>query len=68
MRFQVFSFESKKVQGFSSDRKILISLLSVLFHLQNRESVFFVFFFEILSFSQDIWGNVHYVPEINLIT
>ena len=24
-------------------------------------------FFEILVFSQDIWGNVHYVPEINLI-
>ena len=25
-------------------------------------------FFEILRFSQDIWGNVHYVPEINLIS
>ena len=24
-------------------------------------------FFEILIFSQDVWGNVHYVPEINLI-
>ena len=23
---------------------------------------------EILSLSQDIWGNVHYVPEINLIS
>ena len=31
MRFQVFSFVSKKVQGFSSDRKILMSLLSLLF-------------------------------------
>ena len=40
MRFQVFSFASKKVQGFSSDRKILVSLLSVLFHLRNRVSVF----------------------------
>ena len=40
MHFQVFSFASKKVQGFSSDRKILMSLLSVLFHLQNRVSVF----------------------------
>ena len=60
MRFQVFSFASKKVKGFSSDMKILISLLSVLFHLQNR-------FFKISFFSQDIWGNVHYVPEINLI-
>ena len=25
-------------------------------------------FFEILIFSQDIWGNVDYVPEINLIS
>ena len=25
-------------------------------------------FFEILIFSQDIWGNVRYVPEINLIS
>ena len=25
-------------------------------------------FFEILIFSQDIWGNVHYVSEINLIS
>ena len=25
-------------------------------------------FFEISIFSQDIWGNVHYVPEINLIS
>ena len=40
-----------------------MALLSVLFHLQNRVSVF-----EILIFSQDIWENVHYVPEINLIS
>ena len=25
-------------------------------------------FFEILIFSQDIWDNVHYVHEINLIS
>ena len=62
MRFQVFSFASKKVEGFSSDMKVLMSLLSALFHLQNRVSIF-----EILIFSQDIWGNVHYVPEINRI-
>ena len=61
MRFLVFSFASKNVQGFSSDRNILMSLFSVLFHLQNQ-------FFEILIFSQDIWGNVHCVPEINLIS
>ena len=40
MRFQVNFFASKNVQGFSSDRKVLISLLSVLFHLQNFASVF----------------------------
>ena len=61
MRFLVFSFASKNVQGFSSDRDILMSLFSVLFHLQNQ-------FFEILIFSQDIWGNVHSIPEINLIS
>ena len=31
MRFQVSPFTTKKVQGFSGDRKILMSLLSVLF-------------------------------------
>ena len=36
----LFSFTSKKLQGFSSDRKILVLLLSLLFHLQNRVSVF----------------------------
>ena len=61
MRFQVFSFARKKVQGFSSDRKILMSFLSVHFHLQNHVSVF-------ENFSQNILENVHYVPEINLIS
>ena len=36
MHFQVFSVANKKVQGFSSDRKILMSLLSVLSNLQKR--------------------------------
>ena len=54
---------SKKVQGFSNGRKILMLFLSVLFHLQNLVSVF-----GILIFSQDIWGNIHYVPKINLIS
>ena len=36
-------------------------LLSVLFDQQNPSP-----FFEIFIFSQDIWGNAHYVPEINL--
>ena len=61
IHFQIFSFASKKVKGFSSNRKF-ISCLSVLFHLQNHVSVFWNF-----NFSQDIWGNV-YFPEINLIT
>ena len=49
LRFQFFSFASKKVQGSSSDRKILMLLLAVLFHLQNVSQ-----FFEILIFNQDI--------------
>ena len=40
VRFQVFSFASKKVEGFSSDRKTLMLLHSLLFHLQNDVSVF----------------------------
>ena len=40
IRFAVFPFASKKVQGFSSDKKILMLLLSVLFHLKNHISVF----------------------------
>ena len=51
VRFQIFSFASKKVQGFSSDRKILMSLLSVLFHPQMRAQ-----FFEIL-FLANIFGK-----------
>ena len=53
MRFQVFSFPRKKVQGFSSDRKILL-LLSVLFHLQSRVSVFWNFNFQPRYLFQDI--------------
>ena len=45
MRFQAFSFASKKVQGFSNDRKVLVLLLPVLFHLQNLVSVFLNFNF-----------------------
>ena len=62
MRFHVFSFISKKKQWFSSDRKILILLLSMIFIYKTMFQ-----FFEILIFSQDIWENVHYVPKINLI-
>ena len=38
--FQDFSFARKKVQGFSTDKKILMLFLSVLFHLLNHASVF----------------------------
>ena len=51
MRFQVFSFASKKVQGFSNNRKILMLFLSVHFYLQNHVSVF-------ENFSQNISENV----------
>ena len=40
MRFQVFCFAGKKVHGFSSGGMILMLLLSVPFHLQNRVSLF----------------------------
>ena len=63
MRFQILSFASKKVQGFSGDMKILMWFLSVLFYLQNRAQIF-----GILIFSQDIWRNVHYVPEMKLLS
>ena len=49
MRFQVFSFVSKKLQSFSSDNKLLILLLSVLFHPLHLSQ-----FFEISIFSQDV--------------
>ena len=64
MRFPVVTFASKKVQKFSSDKKILMLLLSVLFHLQNRVSVFCHVF---LNFSHEGF-SLHYVPKINLIS
>ena len=54
VRFQVFSFASKKVQVLFNHGSFIYKTVSQ--------------FFEILIFSQDIWGNVHYVPEINLIS
>ena len=45
IRFQVFFLQAKKSTSFSSDRKILILLLSVLFHLQYSGSVFWKFNF-----------------------
>ena len=43
--FQVFFSATKKLQGFPSDRKMLLSLQSLLFYLQNRVSVFWNFNF-----------------------
>ena len=63
MRFQIFSFASKKVQGFSSYRRILMSLLSVLFHLQNRVSVFWNFNFQpryLGKRSLCLWNQPHF--------
>ena len=40
MHFQTFSFASKKLQRFSGDRKMLMTLESLLFYLQNHVSVF----------------------------
>ena len=62
MRFQVYSFASKKLQGFSSDRDIIVVFISALSSTKLSQ------FFEIWIFYLDIWGNVHYVPEINLIS
>ena len=67
MRFQAFSFASKKVQEFSSDRKILMSLLLVFFnHLQNRVSVFWNLILILTYFSAKIFGETFIVPEIKL--
>ena len=40
MLFQVFAFASKKIHGFSSDSRLLMLQLLLLFHLQKRVSVF----------------------------
>ena len=40
IHFHVFYFATKKLKGFSSDRKIVMSLLLVPFHLQNPVSAF----------------------------
>ena len=54
VRFQVFSFASKKVQVLFNHGSFIYKTVSQ--------------FFEILIFSQDICGNVHYVPEIIFIS
>ena len=61
---QLFSFASKKVQRFSSDRKILMSLLSVLFHLQKPVSVFWNFKFwprYLGKRSLCLWNQPHFL-------
>ena len=64
MRFQVFSFARKKVQGFSIDTKILMSLLLVLFHLQNCVSDFWKFNFQLRYLgkrSSCPWNQPHFL-------
>ena len=63
MRFKVFSFASKKYDGFPVTGRYYNRCYQCLFIYKTVSQ-----FFEILIFSQDIWGNVHYVPEINLIS
>ena len=52
---QVFSFASKRLQGFSSDRKILMLLLSVLFHAQN---------FHLQKTAEDSNAKINVFPNI----
>ena len=60
MRFQAFCFASKEVRVFSSDPEdINVVVINAL--LSKKAFIY-------LIFSQNIWGNVHYVPEINLIS
>ena len=54
--FQIFSFASKKVQGFSSNRKTLMLFESLLFHLQNSVSAFWSFNKRSLS----PWNQPHF--------
>ena len=63
MRFQVFFFlsQAKSYKVFPLTRRncdvVVISALSSLSQ-----------YFEVLNFSQDIWGSVNYVPEIKPIS
>ena len=60
--FQAFSFTSKKVQGFSSDRySCRCYQCSFIYKTVSQ-------FFKILIFSKDIWGTVHYYTDINIIS
>ena len=64
MCFQVFSFASKKVREFSSDRKILMSLSSVLFHPPYRVSVFWNFNFGLRYLGKRslcLWNQPHFL-------
>ena len=62
--FQFFSFASKKVKWFSSDRKISMLLLSVLIHLQKPVSVFGNFTFSLRylgKLSLCHWNQPHFL-------
>ena len=55
-----------KVQGFSSDKKILMSLWSLLAHLQNGVSVFWNSNFESILLGKRTscpWNQLHFLRE-----
>ena len=60
MLFQVFSLGSKRV--FQGQEDINVVVISALLSIKLSQ------LFEILIFSQDIWRNVCYVPEIKHIS
>ena len=61
--FSSLFFRKQKLQGFSRDRKILMLFFECFFIYKTVSQIS-----EILIFNQDIWGSVHYVLEINLIS
>ena len=62
MFFQVFSFARKMVQGFfSSNRKMLMSLSSLLFHLQNPVSDFWNSPIYLGKRSLCLWNQPHFL-------
>ena len=60
--FRSFLLEAKRNKGFlMKGRYCFPYQCSFMYKTMSQ-------FFEILICSQNIWGNVHYVPEINLIS
>ena len=62
MRFQVFFLQTKRYQSFLVTEKYYCRYYQWSFVYKAVSQIF-----EILILSQNIWGKVHYVLEINLI-